>query len=131
LFDLYNPEWPIHTWIPSLPPAKVVEDASGPAQISDTLLSHGVIVSGARVSRSVLSPGVVIDAGAEVDDSILMHDVQVGRGARIRGAIIDKNVHVPAGASIGYDREADEARGFTLSPKGVVVVAKNTVIIEG
>jgi glucose-1-phosphate adenylyltransferase len=130
LFDLYNPEWPIHTWVPSSPPAKIVEDVRGPAEISDTLLSHGVIVSGARVRRSVLSPGVILNAGAEVENAILLHDVTVGPGARVRNAIIDKNVHVPAGASIGHDRAADEARGFTISPKGIVAIAKNASLAE-
>jgi glucose-1-phosphate adenylyltransferase len=130
LFDLYNPSWPIHTWVPSLAPAKIVHDAQGPAQISDTLLSHGTIVSGARVHRSVLSPGVVLQPGAVVENAILLNDVEIGHGARVRNVIIDKNVRVPVGASVGFDRATDEARGFTISPAGVTAIPKNAEIAE-
>jgi glucose-1-phosphate adenylyltransferase len=130
MFDLYNPAWPIHTWMPSLPPAKIVHDAAGPAEISDTLLSHGTIVSGARAHCSVLSPGVVLHPAAVVENAILLSDVEIGRGARVRNAIIDKNVTVPAGVSVGFDREADEARGFTVSPGGITVIPKNAAIPE-
>jgi glucose-1-phosphate adenylyltransferase len=33
-------------------------------------------------------------------------------------------VRVPAGFEIGWDRDADRARGFTVSDEGVTVVAK-------
>ena len=43
---------------------------------------------------------------------------------RIRRAIIDKDVKVPAGFEIGWNREADLARGLTVTEDGVTVVAK-------
>ncbi len=42
----------------------------------------------------------------------------------MRRAIIDKGVRVPPGIQIGFDPELDRRRGFTLSPNGVVVIAK-------
>jgi glucose-1-phosphate adenylyltransferase len=129
LFDLYNPEWPIHTGTRSLPPAKLVEHGgSGRANVNDTLLSLGVIVSGATVNGSVLSPGVTVGSGAQVERAILLDDVVVGPGARIRNAILDKNTVVPPGATIGYDRAHDEASGLVTSPNGVVVARKNSVV---
>ena len=57
-------------------------------------------------------------------DSILFEGVNVGRHAKIRRAIIDKGVHIPAGIEIGYDHELDRSRGFTVTEKGVTVIAK-------
>ena len=44
--------------------------------------------------------------------------------ARIRRAIIDKDVHIPSGFEIGWNREIDLERGFTVTEDGIVVVAK-------
>jgi glucose-1-phosphate adenylyltransferase len=124
VFNLYNQEWPIHTWHPPLPPAKLVfEEAERTGQAYDSMLSPGVIVSGGSVRRSILSPQVTVHANAVVEDSVLLDGVTIGRGAVVRRAILDKNVVVPDGASIGVDREADEAR-FTVSARGVVVLGK-------
>jgi glucose-1-phosphate adenylyltransferase len=42
----------------------------------------------------------------------------------VRRAIIDKSVSIPDGCQIGVDPERDRARGFTISPGGVVVIGK-------
>jgi glucose-1-phosphate adenylyltransferase len=125
IFNLYNMEWPILTWLGSIPPAKFVfdeQDRRGTAV--DSLISGGVIVSGGTVRRSILSPGAHVHSRAVVEDSIILHGVHVGRDAVVRRAILDKNVQVPAGCQIGVDLERDRARGFTISPGGVVVIGK-------
>jgi len=125
VFNLYNFEWPIYTSYGPQPPAKVVQGADGAlARVDEALLSPGTVVSGGTVTRSVLSPGVVVAAGASVEGSVLMNGVQVGAGAVVRHAILDKNVVVPAGAQIGVDLEADRARGF-LVEDGLTVLGKD------
>jgi glucose-1-phosphate adenylyltransferase len=37
-------------------------------------------------------------------------------------AILDKNVRVPEGAQIGYDHDADRARGWYVTESGIVVI---------
>jgi glucose-1-phosphate adenylyltransferase len=127
IFDLYNMRWPIRTYTPPLPPAKFVfanSDRIGMA--TDSLVSEGCIISGGRIDRSVLSPGVRVNSFAHVEEAILMDGVDVGRHARLRRAIIDKGVHIPAGMQIGFDHDEDRRRGLTVSEEGVVVVEKET-----
>jgi glucose-1-phosphate adenylyltransferase len=124
IFNLYNQEWPIHTWPDPLPPAKFVfddEDRRGYAV--DSVICSGVVISGAVVRRSILSPGAHLHSWSEVEDSILMQGVDVGRKAVVRNAIVDKNVRIAPGAEVGVDPEKDRER-FTVSAGGVVVIPK-------
>jgi glucose-1-phosphate adenylyltransferase len=121
VFNLYNSEWPILCAPAPLPPAKFVLGGSS----IDSIVAAGAIVSGGRVSGSVLSPGVRIEEGSMVERSVLLDNVRIGPGAMVRNAILDKNVVVPAGASIGLDAELDRKRGFTISDNGIVVVGKD------
>jgi glucose-1-phosphate adenylyltransferase len=129
IFNLYNREWPIHTWHPPLPPAKFVYHY-GPGQAFDSLVSAGVIISGSTVRRSVLSPDVRVEHGATVEGSVLLDGVRVGPGATVRNAILDKNVAVAEGAQIGVNGDADRAR-FAVSKNGIAVVAKNQRVAAG
>jgi glucose-1-phosphate adenylyltransferase len=129
-FNLYDSNWPIRTYYPPLPPAKTVfeEHDSNRVGVSfSSIVSSGCIISGGRVYRSILSPNVRIHSYSEVQDSILMEGVDVGRGARVRRAIIDKRIRVPAGFQIGFNLEED-ARKFTVTQSGVVVISKGTIL---
>ena len=127
-FNLYNREWPISTWVEPLPPAKFVfADEGRTGQAIDSMVCPGVVVSGGRVSRSVLSPEVHVHSYAEVEGSVLFPGVEVGRGAVVRNAIVDKHVRIAAGAKIGVDAAADRER-FTVSPNGIVVIGKGAVV---
>ena len=124
IFNLYNFDWPIYTSYGPQPPAKMVASGDHRAEIDEAVLSPGVVVSGGRVKRSVLSPAVRVGEGATIDGSVLMNGVIVGAGAVVRNAILDKNVVVPAGAQIGVDADADRARGF-LVEDGLTVLGKD------
>jgi len=127
LFNLYDAEWPVRTFMEQVPPAKTVfaqEYKGGRLGIAlDSIVSGGCIISGGKVQRSILSPNVRINSYSEVTDSIIMHDVNVGRYAKIRKAIIDKFVDIPEGMCIGYNLEEDKKR-FTVTENGIVVVPK-------
>ena len=128
-FNLYNREWPILTWPDPLPPAKFIfDDEDGRRGMAlDSMVCAGVVISGATVRRSVLSPGAHLHSYAEVEDSVLMQGVDVGRSAVVRRAIVDKNVRIAEGAQIGVDPAADRER-FTISAGGVVVIPKGATV---
>jgi glucose-1-phosphate adenylyltransferase len=129
VFNLYNTKWPLITGNTGLPPAKFIH--AGPGRLghaADSFVSPGVIVSGATVSRSVLSPGVWLHSWSSVSDSVLMHGVDVARHAQIHRTILDKNVRVMEGAQVGIDPARDAERGFEVTEAGITVVPKGTVI---
>ncbi|TKV61049.1 glucose-1-phosphate adenylyltransferase [Nakamurella flava] len=123
IFNLYNRAWPILSLPPTLPPAKFVEDGTA----RDSMISAGSIISGATVTRSVVSEDVHINAGSRVEGSVLLPGVRIGRNAVVRHAILDKNVVVPDGAKVGVDVDLDNDL-YTVSPGGITVVGKNITI---
>jgi glucose-1-phosphate adenylyltransferase len=128
-FNLYDSSWPMRTYMTQAPPAKFVfgEEGRRLGVAIDSIVSHGCIVSGGRVLRSVLSPHVRVNSFCEIEDSILMNNVWVGRYSRIRRAILDSGVVLPENTEIGFDAAADQRRGYTVSPGGVVVVSQDRV----
>jgi glucose-1-phosphate adenylyltransferase len=124
-FNLYDREWPIRTRLEQQPPAKFVlaEEHSRMGVAIDSIVSAGCIISGGRVSRSVLSPGVRVNSYSEVDSSIIMSNAQIGRHSRIRRAIIPANAVIPEFSVIGHDLSRDRAQGYTVTESGVVAVS--------
>ena len=129
VFNLYNSKWPLHTGYVGLPPAKFVHAGAGRlGHAADSIVSPGVLISGATVVGSVLSPGVHLHSWAAVSDSVLLDDVQVHRHAQVHRAIIDKNVIIHERARVGLNPEEDRARGFTVTESGITVVPKGTIV---
>ncbi len=131
LFNLYDQRWPLRTYQRQYPPAKFVfaqEYKGGRLGVAlDSIVSAGCIISGGRVQDSVLSHAVRVNSYSEIHESIIMERVNIGRQCKIKKAIIDKDVTLPPGTTIGYDPVEDRRR-FTVSPGGVVVVAKGQKI---
>ena len=133
VFNFYDLHWPIRTRQEQYPPAKFVFAQEGRRMgvALDSIVSPGCIVSGGRVTNSVLSPAVRIHSFSEVDSSILFWNVVVGRSSRIRRAIIDRDVVIPENTEIGYDRELDRSRGYTITEEGITVVPSPLPTYEG
>ena len=124
-FNLYDPEWPMRTYQPQAPPAKFVfAEKSRRGEALDSIISPGCIISGSRVTGSVLCPNVRVHSYGVIEQSMLMPGVRVGRHARIRRAIVDRDVLIPRGAVIGFNPEEDRKR-HTVTDLGVVVVTED------
>jgi glucose-1-phosphate adenylyltransferase len=124
-FNLYDERWPIRTRQVQQPPAKFVFAQEGRRMgvAIDSIVSPGCIISGGRVTRSVLSPGVRVNSYCEIDSSILLSNAHIGRYSRIRRAIVDTNAHIPESSVIGFDCEEDRRAGHHVTESGIVVVS--------
>lgn len=96
IFD--DRDWPILGYTTNRVAARI---RSG-AELVDSLVSPGCDIQG-RVVRSVLGPGVAVEAGAEVVDSVLFEDVVVRRGAFVGTAIVDHLVEFGGGCRVGVE----------------------------
>lgn len=126
-FNLYDARWPVRTRPVQAPPAKFVFAQEGRRMgvAVDSIVSPGCIVSGGRVIRSVLSPGVRVNSYCEIEGAIILHNAHIGRYSRIRRAIIDSSVDVPESSVIGFDPEQDLRNGHYITESGIVVVSDN------
>ncbi|HEY6291262.1 MAG TPA: glucose-1-phosphate adenylyltransferase [Terriglobia bacterium] len=131
VFNLYDKEWPLRTYQRQYPPAKFVfaEEGRRMGTALDSLVSAGCIVSGGRVSNSVLSFDVRVNSYTDVDGCIIFPHVDVGRYSRIRRAIIDRHIHIPEGSVIGFDREQDRQK-YHVSESGIVVIVPEQRMFE-
>ncbi len=121
--NLYDQDWPILTDQAQLPPAKFVfNDDERRGMATDSMVSGGCLISGAKLNRSLLFSNVHAHSFAEVEDSVVLPEVDIGRGARIKRAIIDRGCYIPEGMEIGVDHGRDRSAGFRVSDDGVVLV---------
>jgi glucose-1-phosphate adenylyltransferase len=113
--------WPILTRQPQRVAGRVLQGG----RVSDSMISPGTRVAG-TVHRSVLGPGVVVEAGAEVHNSVVFADSVVRAGARVDWSVIDTGVVIEAEATVG-DPEADG----TGDPDAVTLVGRGSVVGRG
>lgn len=120
--NLYDNTWPIWTYQEQNPPAKFVfDDDDRRGQAVDSMVSGGCVISGAKVTHSLLFSNVRVNSFSVIKDSLLLPDVIIGRHCKITKAIIEKGCIIPEGTIIGENCE-DDAKRFHVSHGGVVLV---------
>ncbi|HEV2245190.1 MAG TPA: glucose-1-phosphate adenylyltransferase [Terriglobia bacterium] len=131
VFNLYDSSWPVRTYQRQYPPPKFVFAQEGRRMgiAVDSLVSSGSIISGGRVTRSIISPNVRVNSYTDIEGSILFSHVNVGRYSRIRRAIIDRHINLPERTEIGYDLEEDRKK-YHVSDEGIVVVVPERRMFE-
>ena len=85
------------------------------------MVSGGCIISGTRVSNSLLFSNVRVHDYSSVDGAVILPRVRVGERCVIRRAIIDEGTLIPDDMQIGVDPQADGER-FYVTEGGVVLV---------
>jgi len=147
-FNLYDAEAPMFTRARYLPPSKIDK-----AEISDSIVSDGCIISGATISRSLIGLRSRVSAGAKIEASYMMgadyyqtlEDMQADRGAGrpwigigegtiIRRAIIDKNARIGANVKILNEagvENVDGPGGSYYIRDRIVIIPKNGSIPDG
>jgi len=118
--NLNDRSWVIHTLSEERPPVKIEQGAV----IRDSMITDGsVISSGAKVERSILSPGVFVGPKAVIRESIILTDTYIESGAVIERCIIDKQVVIGQGSHIGKIQD--------LGDLGITVIGKNSRVPAG
>ncbi len=113
-FNLYQPEWIIHTRTEERPPAFI----HGTAVLEDSLVSDGCkIEPGAYVKNCILSPGVVVKSNAVVHDSIIFTDSMIHESAYVYKSILDKRVIIEKGCQVG-----------SLDDRNITIIGRNSII---
>ncbi len=117
-FQIYNPNWIIHTRTEERPPALIKKGAI----VENSLISDGCIIeSGAIVKNCVFSPGVHIMNDVEIDQSILFTDCLVEKKSVINCSVLDKRVKVGENCLIGEHN----------SDFQITVIGKDSIVPSG
>jgi glucose-1-phosphate adenylyltransferase len=100
--ELYDPAWPILTLPEQLPPARLLHTSGRHGFVADSLLSGGVVVRGATVTKSVLSANVHVADGTVIDEAVVLPNARIGANCKLRRVIIDAGVEIPDGTTVGW-----------------------------
>lgn len=142
--DLYSPDAPIFTHPRFLPATKV----SG-CEVTHALLGEGSVLSGARISRSVIGIRTLVNSGTVIEDSVVMGansyewgttdngatPIGIGRDCTIRRSIIDLDARIGDGVKLvnadgveTADTENYAIRGGIIVVPGGATIPSGTVI---
>lgn len=119
--DLLDESWPIYARSLNAPPAFLGRDA----RVTHSAFNRGSDILG-TVENSVLSPQVTIGEGARISYSVLLPGVTVEPGAVVEYAILGERCHVGKNCRVGGvpEKTAPSAWGLT-------VVAPDCCLEEG
>ncbi len=125
--NLYDDVWPIWTYQEQLPPAKFVfDDDERRGMAVDSMVSGGCIISGAKVSHSLLFSNVRVNSYSLIENSVVLPDVEIGQNCIIKNAVIDKGTQIPEGTKIGVDLIEDK-KNFRVTENGIVLVTSDMI----
>jgi glucose-1-phosphate adenylyltransferase len=139
-FTFYDQKAPIYTRMRFLPPSKINH-----CVLDRCLLTEGSIISGEKISRSVVGLRAVVREGSVIQNCILMgadmYDSRtvpngrpllgIGRNCFIKNAIIDKNVRIGDDVYISPEGKEDCETDMYVIRDGIIVIPKGTVIPSG
>ncbi len=94
--DLYDFEWVVHTQSSQRPGA----DIDATATIENSLICDGCRIQG-HVTRSIISPGVVVAENAIVRDSIVLNDAWIGPNTVLDRCIVDEDARIESDVALG------------------------------
>ena len=140
--NMYDPELRIFTHPRFLPGTKVNE-----CFVRCSILSEGSILSGSRVTDSIIGVRAVVREGAVIERTVVMGansweneppdgstqvPIGIGRDCHIRNAILDFNVRIGDGCRLLNEAGAQHADGENYAIRdGIIVVMKNAVLPPG
>jgi glucose-1-phosphate adenylyltransferase len=147
-FNLFDAQAPVYTRARYLPPSKIEE-----AEIRDSIVSDGCIMTGANVTNSIIGLRSRIAKGVQIDSSIIMGadyyqtiedlradlvaglpSVGIAEETIIHRAIVDKNARIGPGVRLlnaaGTLNSDAEDKSYYIRD-GVIIIPKNAVVRAG
>lgn len=125
--NLYDKHWPIYSFQEQLPGAKFIfHETYCCGQAIDSVISAGCIISGAKVTNSLLSTCVTVERHSYLDACVILPNVLIGKYCELSNVLIVDNCIVPDGFKIGFDRALDE-EFYEVSENGVVLVTQEMI----
>ena len=139
--NLYNPDFPIFTHPRFLPGSKIHS-----CEITQSILSDGSIISGSKLSSSIVGIRGIVRSGSTIDRTVIMgathfvtqsdetQDVPLGIGSNchLRQAIIDLDARVGHDSRLINVDGVDEIETENYSIRGgIIVVPRGAVIPPG
>jgi glucose-1-phosphate adenylyltransferase len=148
-FDLYHPDFRVYTHPRFLPGTKINH-----CTVDTSILCEGSIISGSRISDSIIGIRALVREGAVIERSVLMGansldvfrlgadgrtpvgdgrtPIGVGRDVQIRNAIVDFNARIGDGARLVNAAGVQHADGDSWCIRGgVIVVPRDAEIPPG
>jgi len=123
MLNLYDASWPLFTHQEQLPPAKFVHSDPGRLGVAlGSLVSGGVVVSGASVRNSLLFSKVRVHSHAHLDEAVVLPEADIGEHARLRRVVVARGCRVPEWLVVGEDPEQDASR-FHRTAGGVTLIS--------
>ena len=126
ILNLYDRDWPIHTYQPPLPAAEVRPHRPRPPRRGAATRSSARGRS-SPAARSTAASSRRACGSTATPWSRTRSSSTASRSAATPGSArrsSTRTCKIPAGFEIGWNREADLARGLTVTEDGVTVVAK-------
>ncbi|HLF55821.1 MAG TPA: sugar phosphate nucleotidyltransferase, partial [Thermoanaerobaculia bacterium] len=140
--NLYDPNYPIYTHARFLPGTKINQCA-----VTSSVLCEGSIITGARISDSIVGIRAVVQAGTVIDRSVIMGanhfesleekqsnavPLGIGRNCEIRNAIVDFNARIGDGCRLVNGSGVQEAETESWSIRGgIIVVPRDATVPPG
>jgi len=140
--NLYDPTYPIYTHARFLPGTKINH-----CVVTSSILCEGSILTGARVTDSIVGIRAVVQKGTTLERAIVMGAnhfesieereragvaIGIGRDCQIRNAIVDFNAHIGDGCRLLNEAGIPDADTENWSIRGgIIVVPKDAVIPPG
>lgn len=122
-FNLFDPNWKIYSPNP-IYPAHYIGDTG---HVEKSIIAEGCMIYG-TVRRSVIFPGVTINAGTVIEDSIIMSDTLVGANTEIYCSIIGETSVIGNNVKSGIGEFAANAFNPKVYDSKINVIGSNTVI---
>jgi glucose-1-phosphate adenylyltransferase len=122
-FNLFDPNWRIYSPNPTYP-AHYIGDTG---HVEKSIVAEGCMIYG-TVRRSVIFPGVTINAGTVIEDSIIMSDSLIGSNTEIYGTIIGETSVIGNNVKCGIGEFAENTYNPKVYNSNINVIGSNTVI---